>query len=313
MPDRVDSPLIHIGYPKAASTWLQFNFQRDGAGLHFPFFRSTKIYEEIVEPRPFEWQPETARQNLEAELQSGWKGEGIPVVSEERLAGHWLTGGYDSKRIADRLSELFPEGKVLISIREQEAMVNSVYRQYVKKGGWRSVENLIDPDGTGAHRGPDFSLDFWRYDRIVDYYQNLFGRSDVLVLPIEILPSRSTEAFQEILDFAGAQAADDFEPVRNRKNVGISAHNARMRRWANPFIRSDYANDYSPLKGGALEKAVNKLYNIAVKYAPASLRERREEELEEAIRREVEDFYRESNQRLDKRIDQDLEGLGYRT
>ena len=62
--------------------------------------------------------------------------EGLsPVVSFERFSGNPFSGGYDSKEIADRLVQVFPDARVLVVVREQRSMIVSTYKQYVREGG----------------------------------------------------------------------------------------------------------------------------------------------------------------------------------
>ena len=156
------SPLIHIGYAKAASTSIQSVFGDPKTGFAVgrqPREYSAKevqnmsVISELALAHDFEFSASTVRNEVSDVL--SWAGPAgrTPVVSAERFSGHWVTGGYDAKTIADRIFEVWPTAKVLIVFREQRSMLNSVYRQYVRKGGGRTFSQFVDPKGKGHGRG----------------------------------------------------------------------------------------------------------------------------------------------------------------
>jgi hypothetical protein len=109
----------------------------------------------------------------------------LPVVSNERLSGHPSSGGYDSKEIADRLAAVFPEGKVLIVIREQRSVIQSVYKQYVLAGGPSPFGRFVDAPADPADRVPAFDFRFYEYHHLIRHYQDRFGGGSVRVLAYE--------------------------------------------------------------------------------------------------------------------------------
>ena len=58
----------------------------------------------------------------------------VPVVSNERLAGHPLSNGFDRRFLAERIKQVFPKAKILLTIREQNSVIMSNYMQYLKYG-----------------------------------------------------------------------------------------------------------------------------------------------------------------------------------
>src|SRR5438094_721969 len=103
----MSEPLIHIGYHKTGSTWLQeqvFCDERFG-------FVSTDgplpIDEAFVALNPFTFSAEQARALFSGLLRSAADKALVPVISHERLSGDVGTGGVDSRMIADRLHETF--------------------------------------------------------------------------------------------------------------------------------------------------------------------------------------------------------------
>ncbi|RMH56010.1 MAG: hypothetical protein D6679_10185 [Candidatus Hydrogenedentota bacterium] len=122
----------------------------------------------------------------------------IPVLSWERLSGEMVTGRF-WRRTAERVRRAFPAAKILITIREQSTMVESIYSQYVKMGGSLSVKEFLS--ASGPFQGALFRR--LKYDRLVGLYRELFGPSRVFVVLYEDLCHDVTAFLGSIWRFAG--------------------------------------------------------------------------------------------------------------
>lgn len=311
---------IHIGYAKAASSWTQRMFRTDGSGFYFPLDNNkTYIDDCIVEPDSLGFDPELSRTNLLSKYDA--TDQRVPVLSSERLAGNWFTGGYYRKEIANRLHTLFPDGKVLMIIREQKSMLSSVYRQYIRKGGVRTPRELFLPRENLPHgasgvpsghgRGPKFSFDLYKYDRLIEHYNELFSPENVLVIPLEYLKTNTKHYVDKIVDFAEADPDDDFELITNKSNTGISFFDARLKRYFNPFIESDYINDYSLYNTPVTRTLSRGIVKLITEATPQSVQRSTATTFEQEIADTVGDRYRKSNRQTNELIDFDLAELGY--
>lgn len=133
MQDNVN-PLIHIGYPKSGSTWLQRNVFRNPKLGFFEQSRH-KVTELLIAPNTFDFEAATCRQQFLPDIQQAQERGLHSVLSQEMLTGRAHTGGYNGATNAERLAQVFPNAKILIVIREQKRMILSSYKQYVKGGG----------------------------------------------------------------------------------------------------------------------------------------------------------------------------------
>ena len=158
------APLIHIGYNKAASTWLQKRFFKNPkTGFQWTRKGPGTGVTALASARPLEFSVEKSRAIFAAELESA-RAKGLtPVVSLERLAGHPFSGGFDSKELAHRLTGVFPGARFLAVFREQKSMIVSTFKQYVKAGGTSSLERFIDPPRHRHVRLPQFDLHHFEY------------------------------------------------------------------------------------------------------------------------------------------------------
>jgi hypothetical protein len=310
--------LIHIGYAKAASSWCQNRIFRDeNSGFYDPY--SDNKYEmtfEIIEKSPLNFDMKKTKDKFYSKLDES--NNNPAVFSSEGLSGNWFSGGYNKKMIADRIHSIFPNAKILIIIREQNSMLSSVYRQYVYKGGLRSPQEFFIPENIngeqlrpGRGRGPEFTLDHFKYNRIIKYYKKQFGDNNVLVLPLELLKSNKEEFLEKILSFGGATPKKEFSPFGDRENVGISEFTAKFQRYVNLLMNPDYINDYS-IYHTQFTEIVGRFLLRSIEYlTPSAIQRKIEGDLDEEIEKIVGDEFKSSNKRTNMLIDYDLKKFGY--
>jgi len=233
-------PLIHIGYHKTGSTWLQQRYFPNTPG--WSYLDRHKFSAWIINVHSLQFEVPAARAKVDEWLSSVMSGS-VPVTSHERLSGYPHSGGYDSKEIAARLAAVIPEARILITIREQLSMLFSGYRQYVRDGGHCSVSQYLAPRRTGDSRVPCFRPEHYAYDRLIGVYQDLFGAPNVLVLPFEMFRDtpehfvRSLETFAEVPPTKSAAAPEE------EVNAGLPMAAVRGLRWANRLF---HRNDLNP-------------------------------------------------------------------
>jgi hypothetical protein len=147
------SPILHVGYHKTGTTWLQRSFFPRARGL--TLVTPLAIRCELLVPSLVAFDPKRAR----ASLLDGCSDR--LVVSEEELSGNLHTGGLHgafSEELAARLHAAFSEGRVLVFIRNQTRMILSAYKQYIKSGGTHRIRRFLQPSRS-PHKTPNFSLD----------------------------------------------------------------------------------------------------------------------------------------------------------
>jgi hypothetical protein len=197
--------LLHIGYHKTGGGWLRRHFYVD-PGTGFRSVGKTGIdhpVRRLVSARPFEFDAAIARAAFDP-LVERVSSEGlVPVVSFERLTGHPFSGGYDGKEIADRLAATFPDGRVLVVIREQRSMILSTYSQYVREGGSWALEQFMNPPVTKSLRVPWFDFRHFEYHHLIAYYRRLFGEDRVLTLAFEQFRADPAAFVSAIARFGG--------------------------------------------------------------------------------------------------------------
>ena len=224
-----DPPLIHIGYHKTGTTWLQRQVFND-ATLGFSEVWPPDVVEHaFITVNPFSFDAGAARA-----VMTPFAAEGTRlVVSHERMSGQPLQGGMDSRAIADRLHESFGDASVLIVIRDQREMLISVYKQITTKGLNRdSFERFLEHRVEIGRSSP--VIEFLEYHYLIAYYQSLFGADRVLVLPYEGLKD-PIDFVARITKFVGLPQPSDV--TRTRENVGLPTASIAVLRYLNIAAR----------------------------------------------------------------------------
>jgi len=216
--------LIHIGYHKTGTNWLQRRFFADPAtGYRWLGKRpGSHPVRRFVRDRPFAFDPQAVRAALQPMIDEAETAGLQPVISFERLSGSTLSGGHDSVRIADRLHRAYPEARILVAVREQRSLVVSTYKGYVQQGGAAPLARFLEPPRSGSVRVPWFDARYLEYDRLIAYYRSLFGTEQVLALAFDQFVEDGRAYVERIADFAGRPVPCDVLdslPYGRRENV----------------------------------------------------------------------------------------------
>ncbi|MDP6631204.1 MAG: sulfotransferase [Kiritimatiellia bacterium] len=303
--------LIHTGYHKTGTTWLQHHvFDNPEAG----FYRLPldDIMKHIVDVNALDFKAETCRETLAPHSQRAADAGLQLVVSQERLSGSPHTGGYDSKELADRLVKVFPNARVLIVIREQRSMCSSAYRQYLRGGGSYSLDEYLRPR---RRKKPGFDPAHLQYHRLVRYYMELFGETNVCVLPYEMFRAAPMDFLATLLQFAGVPA----EIERFRDVVGLKSNASRthlrniVKRRLNPFLLKDHDSLGRVLHIPGLRVIATPLLWLVDRLAPSALEVRLERKSYDTICACTCGCYAESNRITSRLTGLDLAGYGYET
>jgi hypothetical protein len=296
--------LVHIGYHKTGTTWLQRTvFPREFGSFDLPW-KLREVAGLFVHPHELEWEPGPVQDALGPGIAAAREAGLVPVVSSEELSGNPHSGGHGSADYAGRLARALPGARVLIVVRRQPAMLESVYKQYVKRGGTQPAGRYFVPPPQWF-RYRRCRLANWEYDRLVARYHRLFGADRVKVLPQELLATDSAAFVREITDFCGARPIASLRT--ERENIGLSALAAALQRRTNRYFHRDDINEGAPFAWPRVAGAWRRLDALFLRRiaGPAERRLRREVAALCAGR------YEESNARLAAMTGLDLARWGY--
>jgi len=196
--------IIHIGWHKSASTFLQQGlFQAIGANFQplakFPdgFDAATAKFGSLIDfvESPDQFDPALLRNALQ-----GNGAENLTLISQEEISGH--SHGYSLINpvvTARNLAATFPNARIIAIIRNQFDYLLSLYcyRVAVRGHEYRSLRRFVTED---IRDGLDKHL---QYDRLIGEYVRLYGKEHVLVLPVEMLRLDPNEFIKRITTFIG--------------------------------------------------------------------------------------------------------------
>lgn len=304
-------PLLHLGYHKTATTWLQNAvFSDETLGFISPWGRQAGIaVDEFVLANPFRFDATRARSRFEEGLAEARKRGLVPVLSNEALCGQPVSGGRFGygKFVVERLRETFHDGKILIVVREQRAALLSHYREYIANGFYGDLERFLGGPELPSGFAPDCPLDHFEYDGLVGHTLSLFGPQNVLVLPFEMLKEERERFLAELYRFIGRPlpAVPDRAPERvGARGLGLAFKQACNRvnlgksDWARP--RQSFAS-----------RAVSKAASWVERLAPDAWQGAYEERLRHYIEAQIGMRYGRSNADLEQLTGLELGRYGY--
>lgn len=199
--------LIHVGFPKCASTSLQGWFDAHPS-ITFAYDRLAG-YDSAV---AFARQIALAQSTEEVIVTSS---EYLVVPTSDFRAS--VDVAEQRRRVCMRLRAMFPDALVLIVTRGYHGVLASSYAQYVRKGGTLGRSQLFGPNeeedsGLGVE-------DYFDYDATVSLYERVFGPEQVLVMPYELLRDDAREFTGKLEDRLGIRRSGRCPA---RRNVAVS-------------------------------------------------------------------------------------------
>lgn len=300
--------VFHIGYHKTGTTWLQQHLFANEGNNFVVIGGAWEARQDIVAPRSLDFQPEDVRAKYAPMLERAWAVGAVPIFTDERFSGQPFSGGFDSKEIADRIHALYPEARIVIVIREQRRMLYSTYDEYVKEGGVASIETFLHP--RRRHVLPQFRFEHFMYDRLISYYQNLFGKERILVLPFEQFQTEPYTFLANLTEFCGIVVERPSDPSR-KSNPGSAPFLINLRRRLNYFLRCDELNGQSHLYIPYFNYYFTKILPGLVQVIPGFLNHYSREKIQRVINEAIGGMFEASNRATAELTNLDLLSLGY--
>ncbi|MEJ1355172.1 MAG: hypothetical protein RPU39_10855 [Candidatus Sedimenticola sp. (ex Thyasira tokunagai)] len=303
--------IIHIGYPKTASTWLQesvFNCGEYGLVTPWSDCRSLAVSSFIL-ANPYSFEPDSARAVFSGGVKEVNSEGKAAVISDETLGGDPLRPWINSRVIADRLKLTFPEARILICIREQKSAIHSLYSEYIKHGHTATLKEFIGATGGCVGRAPICDVVQLEYDMLIHHYQTLFGRERVAVLTFEdfianknIFLNKLFHSVNVDIDLSGHHVDHEI------KNPSLGPVTLNIRRHFNKYTRKpDWTRKRQPFSF-IINQKISNLFESAI---PNYLQKSARIENNKMVSEFIGDRYCESNRRTMEFTGLDLAGLGY--
>jgi len=256
---------IHIGFPKTATSWLQgvviprISVIRSLGRPALVDLRYQFILEDLVRCDPLEFDSrdfQSRFQQLHEENREALGPGTVKVISYEFLTGREIYAGLDAKELLDRVLAVFGRVRIVITIREQKSMIESVYRHYVGSGGSLPLRELLfkrSSPGVDSF-GTRCLLAKFRYDNTIRYCHQLFGRDQVKVIPYEWIRTQPQRFAGEFASFLGVVIPASIEFQGDPMNRSLSYTGISVLRWINQIVGT-------PLSDSPVFRLVPAMYN----------------------------------------------------
>mgnify|MGYP005842726797 CR=1 FL=1 len=304
-----DSMLVHIGYHKTATSWLQNVIFDDPACGYQSILSFPEIQDLLVLPNALDFDKDYARHEISKHIQSVGQEGMVPVITSERLSGNPHSGGYDSLELAFRLHATLPHSKVLIVIREQTSMILSSYKQHIRMGGRCSLRGYLK-QARFAGRIPLFQYKHFEYDRLLGAYLRLFGDSKVLIIPHELLVLNPDAFITKLNEFSESKGGENPAASR-RSNVGLSMLSTGMKLGLNRLGARNPNDPCGSLRIPGYNQILITSLAWADRITPKCIRQSMDQAAKRVIAADAGHRYLESNRRTADMTGIDLGEFGY--
>jgi hypothetical protein len=308
----VSAPLLlHVGYHKTATSWMQQRLFVPGHG-YAPLMDHSQVDRLLVRPHGLEFDPGPARALIAERRAEAERAHGpglVPVISSELLSGHPFYGGRESDDLARRLALVAPDARVLISIRAQRRILPSVYMQYLLRGGTMTPAEFFAGEATWGFFG--FSPVHFEYDRLVALYHGLFGGERVHLIQQEAIAADMDAAAAALAAEIGAARFEGLdEAARAVYAPSYPEHAVWALRRVNQ-VQASVLNPRPALSLGTTPAGLYRLAGGALRRAPLPSRLADRRPVSEEVSRRFAGRFAASNARLAALHDRPLDLARY--
>lgn len=215
------SIILHIGLHKTASGTLQRQFFpacNNVNTLTTSQDETRQFIQLVTRTDPAYFDPSHAARILAPLVRM----DRINLISNESISGPPYVGvieyGLDHRSpVLENIQKVFPDCRVIIVLRRQDALARSLYRQYIKRGGTASITEFY---GFDSHEGRGlFSRDRFRFSPYMRLLHDLFP-SGVLALLFEEFISDRPAFLNRICDFIGTSVPSIELKAENASTLG---------------------------------------------------------------------------------------------
>lgn len=300
---------IHPGFSNTGTTSLQTNFFARRSDIFFagePYGDRGGLFTHIRSVEDLAFDGASAESQARNFIFAKAKNRPV-VISDETLteAPQLYFRPFVMPRdvIAMRLKALFPESRIVFTIREQRARVVSMYLNL--KRNYAKFSQVVMPPfdawfGAMISQVRSEYLHNLDYTDTIDLYAALFGEKNILVLPLEVAARHGLRSYLgRLAAFMGiplsAEDVDRFSVPQNQRMTAVEAAMADLKKPALDTLLSHIADQFG---ADALE--------AALKASPPAEQELTKEQVGE-IRKRVS----APNKALSARFDLELERYGY--
>lgn len=225
--------IVHIGYPKTATTFLQWEVFPNLEGVNYVDYNTCrKIFPPIIYRDIIDYNVREISNTISSTLVAKTNN----LFSFEALCGQPYGGakGMNRSLIAQSLKNVGFD-KVIITVRNPFEALDSYYRQYVIHGGTLRFKEFVDFENTRNWALKHFNLSYLRYEGLIKKYEGLFGKENVLVISQEGLKKHFDVEISRIEQFTISKFNRDGFSEKRKVNHSLSNLSINLLRFFNFF------------------------------------------------------------------------------
>lgn len=205
--------VIHVGFPRTGTTWVQSNLLPnidEFACIGKPYlvsFAFRELLNYFVSVDDFDFSPQFFQSAFQQEIEKHgnfFAPDKRRIISFELLSGE-LYSGWDAKRLIDRIWNTFGAPQIIVTIREQRDIIESLYRYYISGGGSLHLRDFLYKRNSPAVDvfGKEWLFNKFQYHKYITYCYEKFGKERVTVIPFEWLKTEPPRFAQRFLAACG--------------------------------------------------------------------------------------------------------------
>lgn len=290
--------IFHIGFHKTGTTFLQNNIYPNINDIDYlpryacPDVLNSLIYHSDYHSGKTLFLLKPYLTNKEILLISYEGLVGQPFYPKENL----------SMRVVERIAS-FENVKIIITIRNQVSIIDSLYRQFVQQGGSSDISEFID-----EQKGI-FKWEYCNYFPLIKKYVNLLGRDHVLLITQEQMMANKEFETGKILNFIRDDNLKLSQSDKGHGNVSMSNFSIKVMSFLNRFGSSNI--------NGIEKKGIYKssflrmwLQHRIDPYILSKISKKRIF-LSDYDQKRIKSYYSKTNMRLEEEFNLSLKELGY--
>ena len=234
----MSSIYLHLGMPKTGTTFLQTRCFPFLTGIRYRDPRIMNLLDQIAYTNPAFLDLDLIKREADGIMDAA--GESM-LISHERLFGNMLSNFWDHTYITRSLKHLFPDARIIIVIRRQDELVESIYKQSLQSGYHQRIDSFLNyrkkalQDAADTLGQPNLDVKQLDLRRYVQSYAAHFGRNNLLVLPYELMREDQETFLKKLFAFIDVEP---FYPNRNgRENRSYSWLSSHVALFLNRFVR----------------------------------------------------------------------------
>ena len=234
---------IHIGYAKTGTTFLQRQiFQKIDSYVVMEHFDALDFFDPILNYDSSIYDEKLVLKEYNKFIKTkDIKSKDGLIISNERLE----LEGNDVGLVANRLKNLFPNAKILITLREQFDLLQSWYlfkgysSKYLGKpfkGKYMEINEFIENDIENNSNNHLMRLQF---HMLFIFYANLFGKENIKILFFEDIFDKKYKLLKKFEDIFGCKI--NFKINRSQK-INFRKRNEELLKHSNYYFNRELSN-----------------------------------------------------------------------